>query len=398
MLSVAKELDKPIAGADFAKQAELLHGMRERLAKVKPSNLASFEFDPRTRLFTALLKLGRQTLAADAPEETVKARNQAFAELGALWKALGEDERAGQAYAQAGDAKAAMTSFEKAGTWEGQAELHVKAGKFREAAKLFEEHGNLAEAAKLLEQGKDLPGALKLLLQLGNVDAAKELLKKLQTDQGRKVLTQLNAGDLLLDFLAGRGRWEEIGKLYQKAGMHADAAQAFLKAGRTHMAIHAFRSAGDEPSAQKIIDEELEAAKQKGDPKALAEAYARWKQFAKAAEAILPTDPAKAMDYVGKAGEDPEARKFAERQAQAAREAGDFKAVGQWHEKLGAVEEAARAYIEGKLPGEALRLFEQLGDWRNAGACAEQLGDKEKAATFYNRAGDYESVERVRNS
>lgn len=398
MLMVAKELDKPIAGGDFAKQAELLHGMREKLLKVKPTNLASFEFDPRTRLFTALLKLGRQTLPADAPEDKVKGRNQAFAELGALWKAFGEDERAGQAYAQAGDAKAAMTSFEKAGTWEGQAELHVKAGKFREAAKLFEEHGNPAEAAKLLEQGKDAQGALKLYLQLGNVDAAKEVLKNLQTDQGRKILTQLNAGDLLLDFLAGRGRWEDIGKLYEKAGMHADAAQAFIKGGRTHMAIRAFRAAGDEESAKKLIDEELEAAKQKGDAKALAETYARWKLFAQAAETILATDVEKAMDYVSKAGNDPEARKFAERQVQAAREAGDLRRVGQWHEKLGSVEEAARAYIEGKLPAEALRLFEQLGDWRSAGACAEQLGQKERAAEFYNRVGDYEAVERVRNS
>ena len=398
MLQVAKDLDKPITAGEFARQAELLAGMRDKLARVKPSNLASFEFDPRTRLFTALLKLGRQTLAADAPEDKVKARNQAFAELGALWKALGEEERAGQAFAQAGEAKAALTAFEKAGTWEGAAELHEKSGKFREAAKLYEEHGELARAAALLDKGKDPQNAIRLYIATQNVDAAKEVLKKLQTDQGRKMLTALNAGDLLLDFLAGRGRWEEIGKLYQKAGMNADAAQAFLKAGRTHMAIHAFRDAGDAAGAEKIISAEIDEAKAKNDPKAVAEVYARWKMFTQAAEAIVGTSMEKALEYIGKAGDDPDAKKFAERQAAAAREAGELSRAGKWYEKLGTFEEAARAYIEGRNQTDALRLFEQLGDWRSAGACAEQLGMKEKAAEFYNRVGDYEAVERVRGS
>jgi len=398
MLQVAKDLDKPIIAGDFAKQAELLSGMRDRLAKVKPTNLASFEFDPRTRLFTALLRIGRQSLPADAAEDKQKAKNQAFAELGALWKALGEDERAGQAFAQAGEAKAALTAFEKAGTWEGAAELHVSTGKFREAAKLYEDHGNIPEAAKLLEKGRDVPGAVRLLIKAGNLDGAKELLKKLQTDQGRKLLVQLDAGDLLLDFLASRGRWEEIGKLYQKAGMHADAAQAFLKGGRTHMAAHAFHAAGDEAGEKAIIDQEVAEAQAKNDPRALAEVHARWKQFGKAAEAVLAVDAAKAMEYVGKAGSEPAALQLAQRQAQAAREAGDFSLAGKWFERSGNNEEAARAYIEGRLTAEALRLFEQLGDWRSAGACAEQLGQKERAAEFYNRVGDYEAVERVRSS
>lgn len=398
MLQVAKDLDKPIIAGDFARQAELLSTMRDKLARVKPTNLASFEFDPRTRLFTALLRIGRQVIAADAPEEKLKARNQAFAELGALWKALGEDERAGQAFAQAGEAKAAVTAFEKAGTWEGAAEVHVSSGKFREAAKLYEEHGNLAEAAKLLEQGRDTAGAIRVLLKAGNIDGAKELLKKLKTDEGRKLLTQIDAGDLLLDFLAGRGRWEEIGKLYQKAGMNADAAQAFLKAGRTRMAVHAFRAAGDEAGASAVIEQEVAEAKAKNDPRAVAEVYAHWKLFGQAAEAILPTDAAKAMEYVGKAGSDEKALQIAVRQAQAAREKGELEAAGKWFERAGNNEEAARAYIEGRIPKEALRLFEQLGDWRSAGACAEQLGDKERAAAFYNRVGDYEAVERVRKS
>lgn len=398
MSSVAKELDKPILAGDFAKQVELLVGLRDRLGKVKPSNLASFEFDPRTRLFTALLRVGRQVLPADAPPEKLAGKNQVFAELAALWKALAEDDRAEAAAAQAGEAKPTLTAAEKANTWEGQAELAEKAGKFRDAAKLFEDHGNLAEAARLLELGKDQPGALKLLLKQGNTDAAKELLKKMQTDQGRKVLTQLNAGDLLLDFLAGRGRWEEIGKLYQKAGMEADAAQAFMKGGRTHMAYHAFRAAGDEASAKQIIDAELAAAREKGEPKGVAEVLARWKLYLEAAEAIVDADPDKAMDYVGKAGPDPKGQAMAAAQAQKAREHGDLLRAGRWYERAGTVEEAARAYIEGKHPAEALRLFEGLGDWRSAAACCEQLGQKERAAEFYNRVGDYEAVERVRSS
>jgi len=410
MLQVSKDLDKPIIAGDFARQVELLTGLRDRLARVKPCNLASFEFDPRTRLFTALLRIGRQTLPDDAPPEKVTAKNQAFAELGALWKALGEEERAGQAFAQAGEAKAALTAFEKAGTWEGAAELHEKDGRFREAAKLFEDHGDVAAAARLLDKAKDFAGAVKLLLGAGNLDGAKEALKKMPTDQGRKLLTQLGAGDLLLDFLAGRGKWEEIGKLYQKAGMGEDAAQAFIKAGRTHMAIHAYRAVNDEAGARKLIDAEIDAARATGDAHAIAAACARWNLFVDAAEAILSAGAAgqpagvamrsadvdKAMGYIAKAGSDPEALKFAQRRAAAAREAGDLLLAGRWHEKTGVFEEAARTYIEGNLPAEAFRLFEQLGDWRSAAACAEQLGNKERAAELYNRIGDYESVERVR--
>ena len=62
------------------------------------------------------------------------------------------------------------------------------------------------------------------------------------------------------------------------------------------------------------------------------------------------------------------------------------------------LEAASREYLEAREPQEALRLFEQLGDWRAAGACAEQLGNKERAAELYMRIGDYEAAERARGN
>ena len=385
MTDVAKGLDKPLLSGDFAAQATLLKSLRDRLGTVKPTTLASFEFDPRTRLFTALLRVKNQPAvkpaAADAtPEQLAEhkarsdARNRAFAELGALWKLLGEADRATQAFEQAGDARIAM---EKAGTWEEAAINHASAGRHSAAAKLYEAHKLPVRAAELHAEGGDVAQAVRLYIAADQIEPAREALKKLATPVAQKLLIELGKGDLLMDLLAARGRWEDIGKLYQRAGQYPDAAQAFLKAGRTHMAVQALQKGGDAEGAQKIIEQDASAAREKGDARGAGRAYERWKQYVPAAKEVAASDPELALSWVQKAGQDPAALEFAKSEAARHEAAGDVGLHGKWTERAG---DAAKAKA----------LFQQ------AAAAAEQSGDHKKAADFYQRAGDKASAERLR--
>jgi hypothetical protein len=385
MTDVAKGLDKPLLSGDFAAQATLLKSLRDRLGTVKPTTLASFEFDPRTRLFTALLRVKNQPAvkpaAADAtPEQLAEhkaktdGRNRAFAELGALWKLLGEADRATQAFEQAGDARIAM---EKAGTWEEAALIHAREGRHTAAAKLYEAHKLPVRAAELHAEGGDVAQAVRLYIGAGQTEPAREALKKLATPVAQKLLIELGAGDLLMDLLAARGRWEDIGKLYQRAGQHPDAAQAFLKAGRTHMAVQALQKAGDPEGAQKIIEQDAAAAREKGDARGAGRSYERWKQYVSAAKEVAASDPELALSWVQKAGQDPAALEFAKSEAARHQAAGDVGLQGKWTALAGDAAAAQPLFLQ-------------------AAAAAEQAGDTRKAIDYFQRAGDKAAVERLK--
>src|SRR5690606_33213776 len=69
ILAILKELEKPLTSGDFEKQVEHFGKVLERLEPLRLESIDQLEFDPKTRLFTALLRAGRQPQVEDAERE-----------------------------------------------------------------------------------------------------------------------------------------------------------------------------------------------------------------------------------------------------------------------------------------------------------------------------------------
>lgn len=396
MLETSRNLDKPLQAADYALQGQLLSTLRIQVAKARLGPLAGFEFDPRTKLLTSLVRVGRQTPpAADAPEERLAAWKAMHGQLGGLWKAFGEEERAAKAFAEAGDIRAADLLVEQ-GDWQSAAQLHVAQGRHREALQLFKAHGDQAGMAKSLEALGQKPEAVTAWIQAKQPLEARRLLRDLATAEAQKLLLALGAGDLLLDLLAARGRWEEIGRLYRRSGQHGDAAEAFLKGGRTHLAIKAFREAGLESRALDVIHAEAKEAFEKGGVVQQASTLGRWEQHAEAAALLAEAEPSKALFHARRAQDQAEVRQLAQRRAAASRESGAHALAGEWLEVAGETDAAIEAFEAGEAWEQALRLLEQAASWERAARLAERAGLSERAAELFDRAKLHDDARRLR--
>ena len=111
------------------------------------------DFDPKTRLFTALLRAGRQQPVEDAESEQKRKDLQYL--LGQIWRAVGDERRAALSFASSGRTEPAVKMLQKAGEWQEVAELPVELG--REGLVRREDDGREAEARHDVGDGEGLP-------------------------------------------------------------------------------------------------------------------------------------------------------------------------------------------------------------------------------------------------
>ncbi|MFN7132646.1 MAG: hypothetical protein ACK4N5_11235, partial [Myxococcales bacterium] len=372
MLATLKELEKPLTTGDFALQRQHFGKILEKLQPLKLKSLDELEFDARTRLFTALLRASRQPAVEDAEKEA--ARKELFYVVGQIWRALADERRAALAFAESGRTEPAVKMLQKAGEWQEVAELHERQGRPREAAQLYEQHAEHARAAKGFEAAGDGKGWLRNALLAGDVESARRAARAVPLPVARELLLKHRHGDLLLDLLASSGRWEDIAHLYEKAEQWGDAAQAYERAKKTFKAAELFRRAGDEANATRLIDAEVEARRARNDLVGAGQLLVKFGLFARAAALLEESRPELSFKWLQQGGLDAEAQKLGRRHAQAALDAGRTASAAEWLERLGETARAAELFASSGQHPDALRLYEQLGEWEKAGEQAARAG------------------------
>ncbi len=428
LLGHLRDLEKPLTNGDYALQKTQLTLILDRLRPMRLPSIDALEFDARTRLFTALLRAGRQTTAAapvpvpesmpdPVPEPTPESasegaetsnegaappapqkpavdreqlRRDVLGLVGDIWRALSDDRRAAMLYAAAGKTGPAMALLQGAGEWSEAAELLLREGKRAEAARLLEQKGEKERALAIHKECGDLRAWLRLALQLGKAEEAREAARRMPLSMAREQLLRASVAggaDLYMDLLAGRGEWLEIANLYRRSEQHADAAIAFERAGKLVRAADSFREAGDEANALRCARAEAEARAAAGDRVGAGELLRGYGDVEKAVELVLAPRPELAFRWLQDAKRDAEAVALAAEQAKASASQGKPGEAARWLERSGELPLAAESYEGAGRFADAARLFEQLGSWERAAECAAKAGERERALQLFRRAG-----------
>lgn len=395
-LEFARAIDKPLLAGDYEAQLaplEKLAGAARRGGK--GHTIDELPHDPRGKLLTALLRVMRQTKPVEDDAEKENKRKQVFATIAAVWASLGDERRAELAKNEAGDAQIAPHLLAWTGEWDKVAALHEYENRPRDAAKLFEEHDRPQDAARLYRKGGDVMKAIEIYAKLGDRDAVIEAAAELKPEKQEEALLGAGLGDVLMDLLVKQDRWEDVGRLYERAEQWADAARAYERVGRTHKAIRAWDQAGETADAERLIQVEVQERLAANDKNGAAKLWARFGRPAQAAE--LATDPLDRFRWLREAGRTEEAQALAREELGKVQEAsrGPLEQAP-WLARAGDTANALRIYDEHRQPEEAAKLFEELGDWELAARCLEVAGKTRRAADFFERAGNTEAAERLR--
>jgi tetratricopeptide (TPR) repeat protein len=391
---VLKEIEAPLTKGDFEAQKAGFARMLDRLKPLRLHSIEELEFDARTRLFTALLRAGRQGKVEDAEKE--ERRKDLLFTIGEIWRALGDERRAALVFAESGRTGSAMQMLEKAGDWSDAAQLSRREGRAADAARLYEQHKDWPHAFEAFREAGDWRGALRSAIQENVLEHIQEATRQLGPKGSRDLLLRHGKGDLLLDMLAGLGEWAEIGMLYERAEQWADAAQAFERAGRLMRAAECCRKAGDAAGVERLGGLEAESRLARGDLQGAGEALRKLGLHEKAVALVREKKPDLAWRWLQQAGLDSRALELAQAEARRHRQGGDLAQAATWLERSGDVAEAALTWMQAAKPEEALRLYEQLGEWEHAGEAALKAGQQERALELFRRAGVPEPEARVR--
>lgn len=395
-LEFGRAIDKPLLAGDYQAQLAPLEKLATQARKGgKARSLDELSQDTRGKLLTALLRVMRQTRPVEDDEEKEKTRKQVFATLAAVWAALSDERRAGMAKEEAGDVEVAPHLMAWTGEWDKVAALAEFEGRFADAAKLFAEHDRPEDAARLYRKAGDALRAVEIYAKLGKRDEVLEAAKELPPAQQEKALLEAGLGDVLMDMLVQSDRWEDVGRLYERAEQWADAARAFEKAGRTHKAIRAFDQAGLAEEADRLIEAEANEKLEANDKQGAARLYGRFGRYEKAAElAVIPMERYRWLRAGGK---------VEEAQALAREELGKVQEASKgpleqapWLARAGDTANALRIYDEHRRPEDAAALFEELEEWEVAARCLEIAGKTRRAADLFERAGNTAEAERLR--
>jgi tetratricopeptide (TPR) repeat protein len=380
---VLHDLERPLTTGDFEAQKGQYAKILDKLKPLKLKTIDELEFDCRTKLFTALLRGGRQPACSDAAKEA--ARKELMLLLGEIWRAVGDDGRAGKLYAESGHTVPALKMLESSGEWQQAAALHRREGRPMEAAKMCEQHEDFAGALEAYREAGDQRSWLRLALKTSNVDEARKAARALPIKIAREVLFKARQGDLFLELLVEKGEWVEIGQLYERSEQWADAAQAFEKAGKLPRAAEAHSKGGDLISAARCLDREVQTRLAAQDSVGAGEVLRHAGQVERAVEIVAPQRPELAFKWLQKAGLDAKALEFAK--ARAKEHAAKPAEAAVWLEHAGELPLAAQAYLDGAQPAEALRVWESLRDWDHAAQAAAKAGQREHAMELFRRAG-----------
>jgi tetratricopeptide (TPR) repeat protein len=393
LLAILHELERPLTSGDFEAQKGHLTKLLEKLKPLRLSSIDALEFDARTRLFTALLRAGRQPEVQDAEKEA--RRKEVLGLLGEIWRALGDERRAGLLFAASGRSESAIQALEHSGEWQEVAGLHLKEGRALEAARLLEQKGEHAQALKAYKEAGDHRGWLRAALLSKDLEEVKRAAGALPLKAVRDLLFKHHQGDLYLDILAGRGEWLEIASLYERAEQFADAAQAFERGHRLTRAADTWRKAGNLAEMERCAGEEAKAREGRRDLIGAGEVLRKFGFIERAVELVREAYPQVAFKWLQEGGKDAEAVEFAKAQAQRCAGEGKPAEEAPWLERAGELALAAEANERAGAFGEALRIWEQLGEWEKAGEAAARVGERARAVELLNRAGVGEAEARV---
>jgi tetratricopeptide (TPR) repeat protein len=385
ILGALKEAERPLTTGDFKAQKVPFAKVLELLRSLRLGSIDELEFDARTRLFTALLRAGRQPPQEDAEKEA--RRRDILFTLGEIWRAVNDERRAALLFAASGRTAPAMKMLQEAGEWQEAASLAAREGRHAEAARILEQHKDYASALGEWRAAGEQRAALRVALLAGDVEAAREIAVALGPKVSRELLFRHNQADLYLDLLAGRGDWVEIGRLYERAEQWLDAAQAYERAGRTLKAAECLRKAGDLAGMERLVAAEAELRLARGDIPAAGDVLRWFGRHARAVEIARETRPDLAFQWLQQAGLDQQALGFALASARRARESGDLSEAARWLERAGDLPAAAQSWMEAGRPEDALRLYEQMGSWELAGEAALAAGQRDRAIELFRRAG-----------
>lgn len=393
-LEFARAIDKPVLAGEFEAQLDPIEKLILAARKGgKNRSLDELPQDPRGKLFTAMLRVMRQRAVEDEEKEAI--RRKVYATLAEAWRSLGDERRAELATEEAQGAEPAAWLLAHTGEWDKVAALHEKEGRYKDAAKLFEDNGKIEEAARLYRLGGEPVRAIEMLAKMGNRDAVIEAAKALKPDQQEAALLAAGLGDVLMDLLVQQDRWEDVGKLYERAEQWVDAARAYEKVGKTHKAIRAFDQAGEATEAERLIEAEAKEKADAGDALGAARVWARFNRFEKAAE--LSPDALHRYRWLREGGQNDQAVEIAKAELTSLQEAGKEPLdLAPWMARSGDTAGALRIYDEHRRPEDAAVVFEELGEWELAARCQELAGKTRKAADLFEKAGNTEAAERLR--
>lgn len=385
ILETLSNIERPLTRGEFADIAE---GFRQIAARLKPLSLESIDalaFDPRTHLFTALLRAGR----LPAPDEADRAaqRKQMLAAVGDVWLAVGDEARADEVYEAAGRPERAIARLEREGDWREAAALAERVGGLEQAARILRAHGDKARALALFQQAGAKREALELALELGRHEEVRALAKEVDFKAVRALLFQHDMADLYLELVAEMGDWREVARLYEQAGQHEDAGRAYERAGIASKAIEAFRRAGLQDEVLRLVRGEAAARQQRGDLAGAGNFLCRFGLLDEAVELARAPRPELAFKWLERAGQIERARAFAAEMVEQLEARGEKLLIAIWLERS---EEKARAAEVWRALGrfdEVLRIYAALCDWPRAAEAALAIGDFDRAADFHARAG-----------
>ncbi|MGC4117164.1 MAG: hypothetical protein QM765_21905 [Myxococcales bacterium] len=375
ILGALHELEKPLTKGEFAEQKPHFAKILAALKPLRLKNIKELEFECSTKLFTALLRGGRQPASTDEAKEAV--RKDLMFLIGEIWRAVNEEAHAGKLYAESGRTAPALKALEKSGEWQEVAALHRKEKRPLEAVKIYEQHEDWKGALEAWLEAGDAKGILRAALRAGNADEARKAAKALPLKTARELLFKAKQGDLFLELLAAKGEWFEIGQLYEHSEQFADAALAYERAAKLARAAEAYSKAGDLVNAARCLDREVKDRLAKHDAVGAGEVLRRAGQLDRAVELIAPVNPGLAFKWLQKEGQDAKALEFAK--ACAKERQGKPAEAASWLERAGELPLAAQAYLDAARFADAARIWESLGDWEKAGESAARAGLKEHA-------------------
>ncbi len=285
---------------------------------------------------------------------------------------------------------------ELTGDWQEQVKQLEAMGRTRDAGRLHERNNSFAEAARLFEQGGDLKSALRNALAGGNNDIARRLVGTLPPDQLAPTLEKAGAYELLMEHYVGKGDFENVARLYERARQFDQAALAYERAGKLTLARKSYERSRDMASANRIRGLEVKSLVERGDRLGAATLLAAVGQRREAVEVLSPLPPPKAFHFMQRLKLDDEAKELAQKEL--ARAEAEQKPAGRarWLELLGDTAAAAEAWEGAGRKDKALPLHEKLGNLTRAAALAEELQQRDKAIALYTQMGDTAGVERAK--
>nr|WP_153866302.1 MULTISPECIES: DEAD/DEAH box helicase [Myxococcaceae] len=281
------------------------------------------------------------------------------------------------------------------GPWEEQVKQLEAAGRTRDAARIHERNNSFAEAVRLFEAGGDLKSALRAALAGKDTEASRRLVGTLPADQVPATLEKAGAYELLMEHYVGKGDFENVAKLYERARQHDQAALAYERAGKYGLARKAFERAKDMAGAGRVRGLEVKGLVERGDRLGAATLLAGAGQRREAVELLSALPPPKAFHFLQRLKLDEEAQTLA--RSELAKAEAENKPAGRarWLELLGDRAAAADIWEQSGRKDKALALHEAMGNTARAAALAESLSLRDKAIALYTQLNDAAGLERA---